>query len=124
MSVLTKDEILSSGAQFKVEQINIAALGGAVFVREVSAKEYNRITHLCNRVGQGYGEDLLYGELCAYFLSDADGKRMFNDSQFPQLGRLNAVALEQITKAGLRLNGLAGDEDPVGDAEKNSEATQ
>lgn len=122
MSALTKEEILQLGAVYKTQAIEVPELGGAVFVREVTAKEYIRISHLCGRFASGMDERLMFAECCAYFLSDAEGKRLFMDNQFEQLGRLNANAMQTIFKAGLKFNGLS-DDDPVNqaieDAEKN-----
>jgi hypothetical protein len=123
---LSKDEILTAGAVFKTKEIDVPALGGSVFIREVNARELDRIQVLCGRVGSGSDQVKLFrAECCAYFLSDAEGKRMFGDNMFERVGNLNAQAINDIMQAGLKLNGLAdNDDDPVETEVKNSETAQ
>jgi len=111
---LTKDEILAAGAKFKTEEIDVPALGGTVFIREVNARELDRIQVMCGRIGSGSDQVKLFrAECCAYFISDADGKRLFGDNMFERVANLNSQAIDVIMKAGLRLNGLADDSPDV-----------
>jgi len=123
MSALSKEEILQGAGMFKTVELEVADLGGSVFIREVSAKEYDRIQSLCGRIGAGEHVKLFRAECCAYFLSDADGKRLFGDNQFELLGRLNAGPIDAIMQAGFKLNRLA-DSDVVEQEVKNSETAQ
>lgn len=118
---LTKEEILSNAATFKTREIEVPELGGTVFIRELSAVEYVRVMYLAGRLSMGMDERKTYAEMAAYFLSDENGKRLFGDNQVDQLGRLNALALEKIVKAGLVLNELADEklQAAVERAEKN-----
>lgn len=111
---LSKEEILTAGAKFKTEEIDVPALGGTVFIREVNARELDRIQVMCGRIGSGSDQVKLFrAECCAYFLSDAEGKRMFGDNMFERVANLNGQAINDIMQAGLRLNGLADDSPDV-----------
>lgn len=124
--VLSKDEILKQGAIFKVEELEVPTLGGSVFIREVTAREMDRIQVLCGRVGSGSDQVKLFrAECCAYFMSTAEGARLFGDNMFEHVGRMNAQAINTIMQAGLKLNGLSGDEEDQVEREvKNSETAQ
>ncbi len=114
---LSREEIMSAGAEFKLQEIEVPALGGSVFVREVNAKELDKIQLLLRNVGAGSTRPFS-AEICAYLICDSDGKRLFNDSQIEKLNSINGKVLEPIMTAGLKLNGL-GDDDPVERESKN-----
>lgn len=118
--ILDKNAILANGAKFDTKEIEVPELGGSVYVREVNAKELDRIYVLCSRVkNMPDSAKSLRAEMCAYFLSDENGKRLFSDNQFDMLAQLNGKIMDAIMDAGMAMNSLGEEDDPVGEAEKN-----
>lgn len=117
---MTRDDIRSAAKRFKTKLVKIDGLGD-VYIREVTAKQYNRIMNLSNKVSK-QETDVFFTELAAYFLSDEDGHRLFNDTQISEIADLNGPVIKEIVELGLDFNGMGKEE--TEELEKNSEPTQ
>jgi hypothetical protein len=104
----------------------IRAFGQDLFVRVMSGAEYD--DYEASQVRVELGDDgkrtssvdiaNLRARLAVKVLCDAEGQRIFQDSDAAALGKKSSLDLKRIFDAGRRLNGL--DKDAVEQAKKNS----
>jgi len=103
--MLTRDQIVAI-QDTRVRKVAVPEWGGDVYVRTISGDENDRIAK------REFG-DRTRGVLAAVFLSDADGRRLFDDSDAEMLGSKSYTALDAIIEAGLGHNAM-GDADVDG----------
>lgn len=109
MDVADRDAIMKLAERpARVELVEIPAWGKSVYVREVSAGERDHIEAL-KQLATTRPAAIRSGvraQFCAYFLSDAEGRRLFQNSA-SDLGVLDAMphpGLDQVFDAGIALN--------------------
>ena len=120
--MLTKDNIFSMGAGRRTKKIRVKPWGGEVLLRAVSAGEMDHIEAL----GAAFDKDPLSvashlrARVCAYFLANEDGSRMFGDGDMDRLNALSAAGMTIVYEEGMRFNKRA----MIEELEKNSETTR
>lgn len=117
--MLSKSEILSFSPGRKTKKIRVKPWGGDVLIRGVSAGEMDHIEAIETAFEK---EPLsitshLRARVCAYFLANEDGSRMFGDSEVEQLNGLSAAGMTVVYQEGMKFNRRATTEE----LEKNSE---
>lgn len=117
--MLTKEQILAA-ADIRVKEVDVPEWGGTVFVRTPTGREQDQFDKsLEGKDGKRDGRR--FSELfCALYLSDAEGNRIFTDSDAPMLGKKSMRAIRRIMDAALELNGLK--KEAVEEMEKNFDA--
>lgn len=117
--MLNKNEILSFSPGRKTKKIRVKPWGGDVLIRGVSAGELDHI----EAIETAFEKDPLAvtshvrARVCAYFLANEDGSRMFGDSEVDQLNSLSAAGMTVVYQEGIKFNRRAMAEE----LEKNSE---
>lgn len=115
---LSIEEINTAGRRHAVREVDIPALGGSVYVREVSAGEYDAIQlDSINTMRAPERVKMFRAKCCAYFLSDENGKRLYTDAQIHILNEFNGLALDAVFEAGMKFNKMADFD--VSEQEKN-----
>jgi hypothetical protein len=107
MSILSRDAFLSLAAvPLAKEEINIPALGGSVFVHELTAGERDAFEVAHNEADS---KDFR-ARLTVYAARDEGGKPIFAASDIPALSTLPAGVLDPIVTAAVRLGKLSSEE--------------
>lgn len=100
--ILTTEEFKTAASKRAVKEVEIPEIGGSVFVREVTAGEFDRVQRLCNKMDQ---EGTMFRAACVvYFLSDADGNRIYSDAEANALNGMNGKVIDRIFDAGFAFN--------------------
>jgi hypothetical protein len=101
---LTREEILAVIDRKPIE-IDVPEWGGTVFVRPLSSPERARweaiVAGSANKTVDNARE-----VLAVLSLSDAEGNRLFTEEDVPQIAGKNAIALERIGLASMKLSKL------------------
>ncbi len=124
MEVLSKEQILAVDDR-KTEVVSVPEWGGDVIVGVMSGTERDAFEQSVVDTGGGNVTTNLANiraKLCARCIVDADGKRVFNNSDIVALGEKSSAALDRIFGIAQRLNGLTADE--VEQLAKNSSSDQ
>ena len=121
MASLGRDAILKS-SDLKRECVSIPQWGGQVWVRELSATEYDsweqQIFDL--RAGKMRANiSNLRASLCAVAIVDEQGKSIFSTEETKTLGMKSAKAIRLIFDTCCRLSGIGADLDGQEVAEGN-----
>ena len=117
--MLTRQQLLGS---HRTKEIEVAELGGTVFVRAISGKERSALFALNDKMQKDEMTVAEWGAACvAVFLCDADGGRMFKDDELALVQEIDGSALDVIFRAGMDFNKIG--RTSLEDAEKNSDAT-
>ena len=114
---LSKDEFLAGNPEerWKARKVSTPELGseGHVFVRALTAADMGVLNALFVEEGASMAEKLAStAALCAFFASDEQGVRLFDDADKERLLALTPnefKAVDRIATAGLELNGFTGD---------------
>ena len=120
--MMTREEFISKAKTGNTKAVDVPDFG-TVYVRKVTARQYNRIINLGMAMKNGSTEKF-YSEQVAYFLCDENGKRLFNDNQIDQIAELDGDIIAEIVNAGFEYNGLGSLKEEIEEAEKNLEPTQ
>lgn len=88
-----------------------AADGTVVFLRRWDTAERQEFQLIVRHQPDGKPLPNLYETLFVKSVCDADGTRLFGDDELTAASALDGLALEQIAKEVLRVNGLAGDDE-------------
>ena len=108
MTLLTRDQIISA-SDLPVEEVEVTAWGGAVRVQGMNGTCRDAFEESLY-VGEGKDrrQDLsnIRAKLVAATLVDADGNRIFSDSDVSELGKKSAAALDFCFDVAQRLNGM------------------
>lgn len=108
MTELTREQILSI-VDLKPQGIQIEEWGGTVFIRPMNAlerAEWEGYVFSSSDTPKAKVIDQARERLAVLSICDAQGKRLFTDADIPELGKKNAIALERIGQAAMRLNKL------------------
>ncbi len=114
--ILTLEELAQAARKFQTKQIEVAALGGSVYVRQVTSGELNELQMLCKQHSEGRCPNF-HAKCCAIFLSDENGKRLYTDQQTNVLAGFNGRALDDIFTEGMMFNSVI--DMPIEELEKN-----
>jgi len=106
MKILTPAEILSA-LDCKVETLEIPEWGGAVHFRPMSGAERDVFDQRVMKDREG-GHMPGRALIASMVLCDADGNRIFAESDADALGKKNASALSRIVNRAMQ-TGLLGD---------------
>ena len=105
-SILKADDILS-------EDVEVAEWGGTVRVRGLTGAQRDQFESsiVSLKMGsKGTHQDVnmqnVRAKLVALSVVDADGKRLFSDSDIKALGMKSAVALQRVFDVAQRLSGI------------------
>lgn len=115
---LTKEQILNAN-DLPVEEVEVPQWGGSVFVRTMTASERDTLEGeqiAARKSGNTEFADIR-ARIGARCIVDADGKRLFSETEIGLLGQKSSAALDLIFEAAQRLNGMS-DED-IEELEKN-----
>lgn len=118
--MLTREQILKAD-DLPHEEVPVPEWGGSVLVWTLTGAERDAFEEATlQKRGKRREADLsnIRARLAALAVRDADGKRLFGDSDVVALGRKSARALDRVFAVAQRLNGIT-DED-VEELEKNS----
>ena len=117
---LTKDQILRAD-DLPREQVDVPEWGGSVFVRTMTGAERDAFEQ---SIVEDSGRNLanLRARLAVLTVVDADGARLFADSDAMVLGGKSAAALSRVFNVAQRLNALTNSD--VEELGKNSAAGQ
>lgn len=116
---LSRDDILRA-TDLPVSSVEVPEWGGTVFVRTLTAEEYDEFERSTFSFDGGKKElhlENVRGRFVALCACDEDGRRLFCDDDAPELGRRSKPAIERVYEAAQRLNGVAAGS--VEDAKKN-----
>jgi hypothetical protein len=103
MNILSKDAILAAD-DLPRETVNVPEWGGEVLVRTMSGTDRDAFeASLIEKDGR---MENVRARLVALTLCDAQGDRLFDDSQIVALGRKSARALDRVFSVAQRLNGI------------------
>jgi len=103
--MLTRDQILAA-RQLPRETVAVPEWGGDVIVSVMSGTDRDAWE---GEIARGGKEDFFRNaraRLAARCVIDEAGSKLFTDADVDQLGALNWIALERVTKAAQRLNKL------------------
>jgi len=106
MSILTRDEIMELGAKRNVELVSVPEWDGDVYVREISAGEYDKLQMKHYNATKGGNQTLLRASWVVSFLCDAGGERTFADGDTQAVSQMGAKAIDRIYEAGQKFNKL------------------
>ncbi|APW60487.1 hypothetical protein [Paludisphaera borealis] len=97
----------------EVKEVQVPALGDAVYVKQLTVGEMNRL-HIesSKEGGLNFSMYLIVTSVC-----DADGVRVFNDDDVDRVSGLPTQVFTDVLKAAVAVNKLS--EDDVKDLEKN-----
>lgn len=117
MATLTKEEILNIDDRATLERVEIPEWGGEAYVRIMSGRERDALEESFR---QGKKVSMLdaRAKLVAKTLCDENGKRIFQDSDVPELTKKSAAVLDRLFDVAARLSGMAAND--VEDLVKNS----
>ena len=107
-NILSREAILRA-TDLKSERVEVPEWGGCVTVRSMTGFERDAFeASLFDGKGASRKEKLanLRARLVAFCVVDAEGKRIFSDSDAEALGRKSAAALDRVFAVAQRLNGL------------------
>ena len=103
MNILSKDAILAAD-DLPRETVNVPEWGGEVLVRTMSGTDRDAFeASLIEKDGR---MENVRARLVALTLCDAQGDRLFDDSQIVARGRKSARALDRVFSVAQRLNGI------------------
>ena len=103
MNILSKDAILAAD-DLPRETVNVPEWGGEVLVRTMSGTDRDAFeASLLEKDGR---MENVRARLVALTLCDAQGDRLFDDSEIAALGRKSARALDRVFSVAQRLNGI------------------
>ena len=103
MNILSKDAILAAD-DLPRETVNVPEWGGEVLVRSMSGTDRDAFeASLIEKDGR---MENVRARLVALTLCDAQGDRLFDDSEIVTLGRKSARALDRVFSVAQRLNGI------------------
>lgn len=112
MQILNREAFLAAPAP-EVVPVDLPALGGRVFVRELTAGERDRFeTEHARSQNSDFRAKLMAACVC-----DESGKRLFTDADAKKLANLPASHVEGLVRKIIEVNALS-DQD-VEDLEKN-----
>lgn len=121
MPVLSRDQILRH-TQLPQETVAVPEWGGEVIVRAMTALQRDQYEQAVTDGGAGLNLIGARARLVAAVCVDEDGKLLFTPDDVDALGALNAVPVNRIAEAAMRLSGMdAGASD---DMAKNSSAAR
>ena len=107
MNILSKDAILAA-EDLPRETVSVPEWGGQVLVRTMSGTD--RDAFEASLLAKDGRMENVRARLVALTLCDAQGDRLFNDSEIAALGRKSARALDRVFSVAQRLNGIGADE--------------
>lgn len=115
--ILTKETILAAD-DLPSQEVSVPEWGGHVWVRTMMAVERDAF-ELSVMNGDGINRENFRARLAAATVVDADGARLFDDSDIGPLGKKSAAAMDRIMGVAMKLNGLSATdvEDMVGNSE-------
>ena len=113
--ILTREEIIKMGAARKVEKVKVPEWKGDVYVREITAGEYDTLQMAAYTASQTDAQPQVRANWVAAFCCDADGNRIFQDADIKTISAMGAKAVDRIYEAGQKLNAL----DEADELEKN-----
>ena len=120
MSAATRDTILASAKNLKRGSVNVAAMGGTVHFRELTARERDQYWE-AQTVHDGDESTFTLIDsgvrLVAMACTDESGKALFSDADLEALRGLPAGAVASVADAIRSLSGIGGN--ATADAEKN-----
>lgn len=121
-TLLGRDAILAaSKGAIKYEVVHVPEMGGDIRVRGMTSNERDDFETSCIQ-GSGknsrFSTKAIRAKLCVRSIVDADGKRLFQDSEYVQFGMLPASLVEPIYEVAARLSHLSATD--VEDLAKNS----
>ncbi len=102
---LTKDKVLSAN-DLPVQEVPIPEWGGSVFVRTMMGDERDAF-EIAAMNGDGLNRENFRARLAVATVVDADGGRMFDDSDKDALGKKSSAALDRIMSVALKMNGMS-----------------
>lgn len=114
---MNKEDFIAAASIHGVKEIDVPKLG-AVFIREISAGERDKIETVVAQFNRNPDTVSQYrARMVAMFLCDENAKRLFSDKELAQLDGMNAEIIDYIFERGLEFNGFK--DDTIDDAEKN-----
>lgn len=103
MNTLSKEAILGAD-DLPRELVNVPEWGGPVLVRTMSGTDRDAFeASLLDKEGRMHN---VRARLVALTVCDAQGERLFGDSDLDALGRKSARALDRVFSVAQRLNGI------------------
>lgn len=116
--MIDKAKLLASSAAFKLGEVELAELGGKVFLRVLSSRERDALEAEFTDAKNNLGKlDNIRAKLVVRALCDEQGKRIFTDAEVEQVGEMPAPLVSRIFDAAARHNGMTAD--AVESARKN-----
>jgi hypothetical protein len=126
MTILGRDAILAAADLAERKEVQVPEWGGTVLVRMLSGKERDRIDELAIAAkGKGKSEVNMKNfraRLVAACICDAEGKRVFPESDIDALGDKSAAALDRVFEVAAAFNRISKDD--IDELVGNSEGDQ
>lgn len=108
--MLTRDSILSA-ADLPTEEVKTPEWGGSVHVRTMSGTERDAFEQSIIDAKKGATSLAnVRAKLAVRVICDADGNRLFTDTDADALGRKSGKALDRVFEVAQRLNGIGAKE--------------
>jgi hypothetical protein len=111
---LDKNGLKQKASIFKVREIHPPDLGDSVYVRELNTRELERVRKLCSV--DSADDDNTRAKILVMLIGDANGKRLFTDSEVDVIQGMNWKITDYILAQGLEFN---AEQESVEQAEKN-----
>lgn len=112
--MLTREQILAT-TDLRTETVEVPEWGGAIRIREMSARRRSEFEKLAAEQGDDYAVAWLVAESCV----DEAGQRVFTQEDLEALREKSAAALLRVFHAAAQINNLGNLDQQV----KNSEPT-
>jgi len=107
---LDRSAILAAAQNVKTREVDVPELGGSVFVRGLSSKEWDAhqaSTRIYDGLEQvGIDEGNITARLMVRCIVDEDGKRILEDSDAPAFGDLPIAVVNKVAEAVFDLSGM------------------
>ena len=115
-ALLDRDAILGAD-DLKTERVEVPEWGGAVLVGTMSGTARDLWEQYMFAGDRDEVRQYVRGSLCAHTIVDADGRRLFDESEIADLSRKSSAALDRVYEVAVRLNRISAAD--VEELEKN-----
>lgn len=104
MKTLTRDDFFNNAPPLRNEQVEVPELGGAVYVRKITARERDEFEHRMQRMKRRKNAGGSRAQLVILAAVDEERRPLFTQDDAERLDGMPSSALEPIVNAYLRIN--------------------
>lgn len=109
---LSKDDILEADDLDELREVEVEQWDGTVYVGKMNSRERDKLEESSYTLNHKSGEvenvsmEGYRARVCALTICNEDGERLFNYSDWKQLAKKSADAVDQVFEVASDLNGL------------------